>query len=399
LKIKRLLGALFFFAVAAGVGADPLPFNITVYGLYGAPTQPDSLVRSNFDGLGFGGLAEWNPSYFASLGLSYEQATFYGAPSFSAGTLNLEGKYYLSAFIQNDAPYLSAGAGLNVFKPKIGWQGNLGLKVGLGEKVSFIGPTLLDIGFDYHWMADAGSFQYGALHAGVGYAFDIKGGEPDEKSARTSKPTATPQATQGSVTPTATVTVTPTATGSVTPVVSATITPTETITPTPEPTLTTAQAKAVISKMKKYYHQGVVALKKHYYKTAAANFDVCVGIHESVVPPYYYAEAYASLGVIYQFHHPTPGHLDQARAYYKMALAIDPQTATAKKYLAKLTPAKAKKAKARARVRHAVLIATPSVTAVATEAPVAVVTPVATAASMDSNFGSSTSSSTPVSKN
>ncbi len=398
MNIQRLLGVLCFFAIAAGAGADPLPFNITVYGLYGAPTQPDSLVHSNFDGLGFGGLVEWNPSYFASLGLSYEEATFYGAPSLSAGTLNLEGKYYLAAFIQNDAPYLLAGAGLNVFKPKVGWQGNLGLKVGVGEKVSFIGPTLLDIGFDYHWMADTGSFQYGDLHAGVGYAFDIKGGEPDEKSSRTSKPTPTPQ---GSVTstPTATVTATPTATGSVTPFFTATATATVTVTPTPEPTLTTAQAKAVISKMKKYYHQGVVALKNHYYKTAVKNFDVCVDIHESVVPSYYYAEAYASLGVIYQFHHPTPGHLDQARAYYKMALAIDPQTATAKKYLAKLTPSKVKKAKTKAKVKRVVSAATPLVTAVATEAPVAAVTPVATTASMNSGFGSPKTPSTPVSKN
>ena len=75
------------------------------------------------------------------------------------------------------------------------------------------------------------------------------------------------------------------------------------------------------------------------------------------------------------------------------------ETATDKKYLARLTPSKAKKLKAKAKVKHVVSVDTPSVTAVAIEASVAAVTPVATTAPMDSNFGSPSTSSTPVSKN
>ena len=363
---------------------------MTVYGLYGAPTQPDSLAQSNYDGLGFGGSFEWNPSYFASLGLSYEQTGFYGSPSFSAGTLNLEGKFFVAAFIRDMSPYFSAGAGINMFTPKTGWPGSLGLKIGFGDKVPFIGPTLLDIGFNYHWMTDPGAFQYADLHMGVGFAFDITP-PPAEASASTqpeaapfSKAKSAPLAAQVTSSPVVTVSATSTpgmmvGTTTATATVTSTSTPsTPTITPTPEPTLTAVQAKAVISKMKKYYHLGVTAFQAHNYKASIANFNVCVGIHESVVPSFYYAEAYSTLGVIYEFHKTTKGHLDAARNYYQMALDIDPQTATAKKYLAKLGPAVKAKPKAKAKKHKAAVSATPSATVISTPGASSAVTPVAT---------------------
>jgi tetratricopeptide (TPR) repeat protein len=399
-NIKRwVLGAFCLFAAGA-LKADVLPFDVTVYGLYGAPTRPDSLAHSNYDGLGFGGSFEWNPSYFASLGLSYEQTNFYGSPNFSAGTLNLEGKFFVAAFIRDMSPYFSAGAGINMFTPKTGWPGSLGLKIGLGDKVPFIGPTLLDIGFNYHWMTDPGAFQYADLHMGVGFAFDITP-PPAEASASTqpeatpvSKPKSTPLAAQVTASPVVTATVTATSTpgmmvetATATATVTSTATPsTPTITPTPEPTLTAVQAKAVISKMKKYYHLGVTAFRAHNYKASMANFNVCVGIHESVVPSFYYAEAYSTLGVIYEFHKTTKGHLDMARKYYQMALDIDPQTATAKKYLAKLGPAVKAKPKAKVKKHKAAVSATPVATASTPEVTSSMVTPSAAKASDDFSF-------------
>ncbi|HET9870491.1 MAG TPA: hypothetical protein VFR02_08360 [bacterium] len=347
MNFKRLLWGALCWGVVAAAGADPLPFNLTLYGLYGAPTQPDALVRNNYDGLGFGGQFEWNPSYYASLGLGYEHSDFYGSTPVSAGTLGLEGKFYLAAFIRDFAPYLSAGMGLNL--GSAGWTGPAGWQVGLGEKVPFIGPTLLDIGFDYHWMDAPGAFEFGALHAGVGFAFDIAGGPPAPQA-----PVPTPQASPAvSLTPSVTATVTPTgspeASPTVTPTQTATATPgmesPATATPTPEdlqePTPEATEAPAV-SKMKKYYHLGVHHFLKRQYTSALADLKICVGIQDPKVPSYYYAEAYATMGVIYHFHRTYAGHLDLARKYYRKALKIDPRTKSAKKYMAELDRAGAK---------------------------------------------------------
>ncbi|HVM32054.1 MAG TPA: hypothetical protein VMU88_02905 [bacterium] len=401
MNIKRLaLGALGLLAVgcftASAARADLLPFDVTVYGLYGAPTEPNAFAQSNADGLGFGGLFEWNPSYFASLGLSYEQTGFYGNSHFAAGTLNLEGKYYLGAFIRDFSPYFSAGAGFNLFTPKTGWPGGAGLKIGFGNKLPFLGPTLLDVGFNYHWMTDPGAFQYADLHMGVGYAFDItpppaQAPQPTPaESAPKAKPTAVMTASPME-TPAATATGTPTPTVG-TPVATATVTATATEsmgTPTPEisaamePTPSATEV-AVVSKMKKYYHAGVRAFAKRQYKSAIADFNLCVAIKDPVVPSFYYAEAYSTLGVIYQFHKTTPGHLDTARKYYKKALKIDPQTETAKKYLAKLGPEKAAvkvKKKKTAAAPTPFAEASPSISA-ASVAPAASPEPVASPAAV-----------------
>ena len=105
---------------------------------------------------------EWNPSYYASLGLSYEQTSFYGNQAFTAGTLNAEGRFFLASFVNDHSPYISAGAGFNLLPASGYWKGgSFGLKIGLGDKIPIAGPVLLDLGFDYHWMsATKADFQY-----------------------------------------------------------------------------------------------------------------------------------------------------------------------------------------------------------------------------------------------
>lgn len=331
-KIKRLVLGVLCLLAASTVGADPLPFDVTVYGLYGAPTQPDVLSHSHYDGLGFGGLFEWNPSYYASLGLGYEQTGFYGKPDFSAGTLNLEGKYFISAFLQDYAPYISAGVGLNVAPAQ--WKGNWGLKVGVGDRFPLFGPTLMDVGFDYHWMTDPGSFQYADLHAGLGLAFDIQGG-----ASSPAKPTSVPTP-EKTVVPAETATPAVTATVSITPITTPesieTSTPTPEIVFSPEPTPSATEETPAVSKMRHYYRLGVSAFLQRRYTTSAADLKICVRSKDTKIPTYYYAEAYSTLGVIDEFHRTFKGHVAVAEKYYQKALKIDPKTHTARKYMSRL---------------------------------------------------------------
>jgi tetratricopeptide (TPR) repeat protein len=91
----------------------------------------------------------------------------------------------------------------------------------------------------------------------------------------------------------------------------------------------------VHSLMKKYYLMGIKALKAHKYATALADLKKAVKYKEKVAY-YYYAEAYATIGVIYEFHSKARNHLGLALANYKMASKIDPDTLTVKKYYKKL---------------------------------------------------------------
>jgi tetratricopeptide (TPR) repeat protein len=94
-----------------------------------------------------------------------------------------------------------------------------------------------------------------------------------------------------------------------------------------------ATAKA-ISTMKKYYTLGVNAFLKQDYPTSVKWLNKAVKIPDRHVPAYYYAEAYATLGVIYHFHIKTKGHKAKALLYYKKALKYDPyNTKSAKKYI------------------------------------------------------------------
>jgi hypothetical protein len=161
-------------------------------------------------------------------------------------------------------------------------------------------------------------------------------------------PTVTATATRMAVSPTVTPTVTATTTFGLSTLT--TETPTPEIVIDAEPTPDSTETSPIVSKMKKYYHLGVSAFLKRNYKASIADLNLCLTIKDPAVPSFYYAEAYSTLGVIYEFHRTSPGHLDLARKYYRRALKIDPDTAAAKKYLPKLTvpkaKAKAKKVKA-----------------------------------------------------
>jgi hypothetical protein len=89
----------------------------------------------------------------------------------------------------------------------------------------------------------------------------------------------------------------------------------------------------------------VKALKAHKYPTAILYFKKAVKIKEKV-PYYLYAESYANLGVIYQFHSNVKNHLKLALGYYQAGAKIDPDTWAIKKYYKKL---KAQLGKAKAK--------------------------------------------------
>jgi tetratricopeptide (TPR) repeat protein len=93
------------------------------------------------------------------------------------------------------------------------------------------------------------------------------------------------------------------------------------------------------------YEKGIEAYKAQHFEGAITNLKEALEIKDAKVEYWYYAEANAMLGVIYHFHKKTVGHLETARKYYKAALKIDPDTATAKKGLQQLGPSTAPKKK------------------------------------------------------
>jgi TPR repeat protein len=100
-----------------------------------------------------------------------------------------------------------------------------------------------------------------------------------------------------------------------------------------EPTPSATETSPVLSKMRKYYRLGVKAFEQRRYTAAVADLQLSLTYQDPTIPSFYYAEADATLGVIYQFHRKTPGHLKLAKKYYKKALKIDPETKAAKHYL------------------------------------------------------------------
>jgi len=103
--------------------------------------------------------------------------------------------------------------------------------------------------------------------------------------------------------------------------------------PTAQPdevlSLTPIQGQGIL-KMKDVYKAGFAYYKKEDFANAIRYLKESLQIHDPYTPKYYYAEANAILGVIYEFH-----IIDKSVAYYyyKKALSIDPTTATAKKHI------------------------------------------------------------------
>lgn len=315
------------------------PLSLTFFGLYGSPVQPLGLASSTTDILGFNVLGEWNPSDYASLGLGFEQARFYTGPGFNFQTMNFEGRVFP---FQNGkdsfSPYLYGGAGLSLSS-----DGSPQLKAGLGSRVSFIGPIYFDVAAGSHWIQAPGNFQYVDVRAGLSYSIEL-----NPKPI----PTATPV-------PTATVTVSlPGSLPTATPVSPVTIfsMPT-TVFISQAPVTTLAQGKV-------YYKEGMEAFKAGDYRSSFKYLKKSLELKEKHKHAYYYAETYATLGVIYQFHANTmKNHLQKALDSYKKALAIDPKTKSARHYYPKLKAQLAREAKKKRKLAPAAEPSRPSLPA------------------------------------
>lgn len=95
--------------------------------------------------------------------------------------------------------------------------------------------------------------------------------------------------------------------------------------PTPAP-----QAVHGKFKMKNYYDAGIKAYKAKEYDRAVRILTQAVKTKDKRTPKYYYAEAYATLGMIYQFH---IINYSKAYNYYRMALKYEKRNRTARKYI------------------------------------------------------------------
>jgi tetratricopeptide (TPR) repeat protein len=96
--------------------------------------------------------------------------------------------------------------------------------------------------------------------------------------------------------------------------------------PTPTPAVVQGHMKA-----KYVYEAGIKAFKRKEYDQAIRALKKFLAMpRDRYTQKFYYAEANATLGVIYQYH---IIHLGRAYRYYAAALKIDPHTKTAKKHI------------------------------------------------------------------
>jgi hypothetical protein len=103
---------------------------------------------------------------------------------------------------------------------------------------------------------------------------------------------------------------------------------------TPQPTSSIITVQGVL-KMKDVYALGMKCYNQNNFVDAIKYLKQALTVHDPYTPSFYYAEANAMLGVIYQFHiiHP-----DLAYQYYHEALKIDPTTETAKNHIDQVKP-------------------------------------------------------------
>jgi tetratricopeptide (TPR) repeat protein len=312
------IGKLLALVLVLGVcHANVSPISLSAYCLYGTPIRPTILTDSITDAVGFNVLLEWNATSWTSFGFSYEQMTFYGPGSFTAPMINFETRIFpMQNEVGKYSPYLTLGGGLN-HAPQDTWQGPGQFKLGIGSRAVVAPPVYFDVSAESHWIFEPNSYQYMTVRAGLSYSFFSK-----------AEPTATPTAT-------------------VTPTPQDTPTPTPTVVPpatvgTVDVTISAAEweslktPEALKSRMLLYYRRGMKAFAAHKYKTASINLKKALLFKEKVVLFYYYAEAYSTLGVIYQFHSKSKNHNKIALKYYRLALDIDPDTKAAKMYYKKL---------------------------------------------------------------
>lgn len=113
-------------------------------------------------------------------------------------------------------------------------------------------------------------------------------------------------------------------------------------TPTPLPAGTMesqlASDLSTVGKMKDHFRIGMSFFLKDRWGQAIPELMASTMAIDPRVWDYFYAEAYATLGVIYEFHNRQPDHFLLAFQYYKRALKYDPGTFSARYYIKTVVP-------------------------------------------------------------
>ncbi len=93
-------------------------------------------------------------------------------------------------------------------------------------------------------------------------------------------------------------------------------------------------------KMKDHFRKGMRFFLKDQWEAATPELIASTVIVDPYTWSYWYAEAYATLGVIYEFHNTDPNHNDMAYLFYRLALKRDPKTFSARHFLKNVSPKK-----------------------------------------------------------
>jgi tetratricopeptide (TPR) repeat protein len=198
-----------------------------------------------------------------------------------------------------------------------------------------VGPLFFDLAVGSHWLTDPNSLQTVDARAGLSFFIDFK----PAAAPTPVPPPPTPIPAVGSPTPFPVVPV-----PSTTPVPGQVLSLEEPATPTP--VFDSAPVKTLKEGLR-YYKMGNAAFKAGNYPLALKAYKKSLTLKEKHKAAYYYAETYAQLGVIYQFHAmKVKDHDKKALENYKKALKIDPKTKSAKKFYPKLKAKMDKEAKA-----------------------------------------------------
>lgn len=386
----------FFLLGLLTAAVFPLPTRaaslaVQCLGLYDAPLRPSDHAERLTDGFAFRFLPEYQFNPFLGCGIGFTSDYLYkpGAGGMRVGTLDLSARLRLPVSEGRPQPYVEASAGINAL-PRGGnhWGGKNRLALGIGTRLPLGFGVALDLGAQEVFLRPSpDDLQFVSVHAGLVTEFDLKRRRPQSKPSPTAVPTAS---TTEVPSPAAIPTLSPTPTGTPTALVRvdtptptqaspASPTPTHTTTPigrsgkqeearsTPSsqrsPTVGSTPSATVVAtrvvpaqaspteirttqgtrddsheRMLDLYERGIEDYKARRFPEAVAHLKAALTLRDAKVEYWYYAEANAMLGAIYHYHIRTPDHLTLARKYYRAALAIDKDTATAKKGLKALGP-------------------------------------------------------------
>ena len=269
---------------------------------------------------------EYHPALSLNLGKA-RSSSFLGTVEGSFGGNDPKGSLKTGA----EYAYLSRyflRCGYHWFNDGADMAGSRGFTAGLGWKTA---TTVID--YAYTSMGTLGVCNQISLKI----LFHTKNAATPAKPASSPVPTTVPTpmpTTAPTLAPTTEPTTVPT---TVTPVFSPTVVPRP-----PQGSSSTAKkpeaAKTLPEGMRDLYERGVEAFKARKNEAAIGYLTKAVAVKDPKVKDFYYAEAYSTLGLIYQYRIKTVGHRETARKYYRKALAIDPSTASAKQGLKLLGP-------------------------------------------------------------